>query len=84
MRREFTIGMTANWKGQTYELVGLKTVVSARRPGREVNVLIWRSHCRTCGEPIECITPQRRLRFPCRHCPQHYGKWDKVQRTRLI
>jgi hypothetical protein len=65
----FTMGMTADWRGQKYELVGVKP--HRRRDGRETLVLVWRTGCLTCGASFETATPQRTLKYPTRRCPLH-------------
>ena len=65
----FTVGMIAEWKGQSYELVGYRPHIN--RNSREVTILVWRSHCRACGAPFEFTTPQRKFRDPNRNCQSH-------------
>jgi hypothetical protein len=66
----FPIGMTADWKGQHYELVGFKPHIN--RKGENRLLLVWRSRCRACGEPFDCATPQGEMRGPTRNCPKHH------------
>jgi len=70
--RRFTIGMTADWRGQPYELVGIEP--RQRRDGRNTLILIWRSQCLDCGTAFETTTPQRTLKYPTRRCPTHVHK----------
>jgi hypothetical protein len=68
----FVIGMTADWQGQSYELIAIEP--RQRQDGRNTLVLVWRSQCIKCGAPFETTTPQRKLNYPARRCPAHTMK----------
>jgi len=60
----------AVYKGQLYELA--RTEPHTRRDGTTTILMVWRSHCPTCGEPFETRTPSRARKFqPGRRCPRH-------------
>jgi hypothetical protein len=57
---------------QSYELEGFMPYV--RRDGVQIEMALWRSHCKRCGEPFTCTTAVERgePRMPgSRRCKQH-------------
>jgi hypothetical protein len=70
--------MVADWRGQQYELVEVNPY--RHRDGRDSLVFVWRSHCLTCGAAFTITAPQRRLKYPLRHCPEHVQKRHPVLR----
>jgi hypothetical protein len=68
----FAIGMLTEWRGQQYELVGIEP--RRRRDGRDTLILVWRASCLVCGASFATTTPQRKLKYPTRHCPMHTKK----------
>jgi hypothetical protein len=61
-------------RGQRYELVAF-VPYTRRRDGEEVELAIWQSHCKQCGEPFTCATPSRngepRTTEFSRRCHEH-------------
>jgi len=72
LRPEFNVGMVADWRGQQFELVEVRP--HRRRDGRDTLVFVWRSHCLVCGTAFSATTPQRKLKYPPRRCPEHARK----------
>jgi hypothetical protein len=70
------------YDGQCYESV--RTEPYTRLNGRETTLLVWRSHCPTCGDAFEVRTPLRARKFePNRRCPEHKRPGVKVNRRRV-
>jgi len=72
MTPRFAIGMSADWRGQQYNLIGIEP--RCRRDGRDTLVLVWQTCCLTCGVSFTTTTAQRKLKKPNRNCPTHAKK----------
>lgn len=55
--------------GQRYEVVEVRTAL--RKDGAVAFVLVWRSHCATCGAPFELTTGLRANAQLNRRCSAH-------------
>jgi hypothetical protein len=71
--------------GQQYELVAFMPY-KRKRDGAEVELAIWQSHCRRCGEPFTCATASRdgepRTTEFSRHCAAHRTRFNSSQGSR--
>lgn len=65
-------------KGQTYEAVLAEPYIC--RDGRETHLIVWQSHCATCGEPFTFKTAIYATRFePNRRCQKHKRPGHRVK-----
>ena len=62
-------GTVLMYEGQRYVAVGSR--LHRKADGAEVPLILWRSHCATCGAPFECGTALKALN-PNRRCPAHH------------
>lgn len=57
------------WKGQRYDFN--RRQPHARADGSQTELLVWNTHCATCGEAIEIMTPVGGSNSPSRRCTRH-------------
>jgi hypothetical protein len=72
---KFTIGTTAEWKGQTYRLEDIRP--HRTRRGYDTVVMVWRSRCLECGASFTATTTRAGLKYPNRRCQEHVQKRAK-------
>jgi hypothetical protein len=69
IKSRFTVGMTATWRGQEYQLIEIRP--HRNRTGHDTIVLAWQSPCLACGAPFTTTTTRAGLKYPNRRCPEH-------------
>lgn len=68
---------------QLYELA--RTEPYQRRDGTETELIVWQSHCATCGEPFELRTPSKASKFvPNRRCQKHKRPGARVESSKTL
>lgn len=78
---DIEFGQMKSYKKQEYLCVGAEPHV--RRDGSETTLLLWESHCATCGAVFRFKTPAAVTKFqPNRRCDRH--KRRKRRRDELF
>jgi len=73
--------MLKTYRGQEYEMIGTEPYI--RRDGTETLLVVWRSHCATCGKPFELRTPKESSKFdPNRRCQKHKRPGVRVRESK--
>lgn len=62
-------GYQADYKGQVYVAAGSESYVSKK--GNTVPLVVWSSHCATCGRPFQ-FRSTLRATYPSRRCGEHH------------
>ena len=80
--------MSSNWvsgdsyvtyKGQTYARFSEKSYI--RRDGTQTTLIVWRTRCAECGEPMTVMTPSGARNFsPNRRCEIHKKPGVRVKK----
>jgi hypothetical protein len=65
-------------EGQRYVMVG--SDLHKRRDGHTIPIILWESHCATCGAPYQCWSGLR-SGSPNRRCPSHHAPGKAVSRS---
>jgi len=75
------IGMAVMHHGQRFELFAAEPYVTHR--GVKSQILRWRSHCATCGQPY-AISTGAAVWTLSRRCPTHHAPGPPVREMSLL